>query len=222
MMSPLISLWQYMVWLTHLSFDELQVPRALGVAVARSVLGTGLVGWVGRRSPVGSHLREVEGTVKTARKGVDVNGKGELLIERVEGLVLSVGRQQVVAGADVGPRNELQGECVAAGRDTIGTRIVSSVEGAVGSAGDRVGAERSGPGVAGVAVGISTNVVDPAPVGVKGDAAVYRGATASFGALLPGEGRVRFGLRCADLLTMSDGEERSREKSCFAIHGRGL
>ncbi len=112
------------------------------VAVAGSVLSTSLVGWIFGHATISVHLGEVEGTVETAREGGDINIEGELLVEGLEDLVGSVGVHEVGSGSDVGVgarSDELQGEGIAGGGDTIGSAVIGTVESAVGSAGGRIG-----------------------------------------------------------------------------------
>jgi hypothetical protein len=73
---------------TYDTVDELDVPGALRITVASSVLGTSLVVGVLRETTISVHLDEVESTVETARKLGDVDIKGELAVEQVEHLVL--------------------------------------------------------------------------------------------------------------------------------------
>ena len=51
---------------TYLAVDELQITGALGIAVAGSVLGTGLVGRVLGHSTVGIHGDKIQGSVQAA------------------------------------------------------------------------------------------------------------------------------------------------------------
>ena len=52
---------------TYLAIDELDIVRALGVAVTSSVFCTSFVGRIFGHTTVGVHLNEVDGSVKTAR-----------------------------------------------------------------------------------------------------------------------------------------------------------
>lgn len=111
---------------THLAVDELDVVRALGVAVTGSVLCAGLVSGEAGGAAVGVHLDEVERAVEAARELRHVDVERELLVLEVELLVLRVGRvEEVHARADVGRvlavRHELEAERVSAGGDTVGT-----------------------------------------------------------------------------------------------------
>ena len=99
--------------------------RALGVAVASTVLGTGRVGREAGLATVSVHLDEVERAVETAREVGHVNVESELLVLQVEHLVRGVVLgEEVDTGTDVlGVRallDELEVELVAARRDTVG------------------------------------------------------------------------------------------------------
>ncbi len=118
----------------YLAVDELDVVRALGVAIASPVLGTSLV----RREPAGAtvlvHLDEVERTVETAGEARHVDVEGELLVLQVECLVGAV-----ILGEEVDTRtnvrrvralgHELETEGIAARRDTVGTLKSTSKRG---------------------------------------------------------------------------------------------
>ena len=104
--------------------DELDVVGALGVAVTSSVLGTSLVVAL-VDTTVGSHLNKVESTVQAARQLGDVDVEGELLADEVEHLVLGVALHEVGTRTNVGRvralGDELEGQRIAAGSDTVGT-----------------------------------------------------------------------------------------------------
>ena len=211
--------------LTYHSVNELDVTRALRVAVSSSVLGTSLVSWELGQATVGVHLGEVESTVQTARKVGNIDVEGELLVEKLEHLVGRVACHEVDTRTDVllgRSGHELEGESVAAGGDAVGTRVVGTVESAVGRTGNTVGAESGIPGVSSVAVGGSRGRVEPAPVGVEDDLAGGLGSTpATGGALLPGQGRVGLSRKSADLLTAHHGDERESDESGFVEHFGG-
>ena len=161
--------------LTYHSVNELDVTRALRVAVSSSVLGTSLVSWELGQATVGVHLGEVESTVQTARKVGNIDVEGELLVEKLEHLVGRVACHEVDTRTDVllgRSGHELEGEGVTAGRDTVGacintnqracpsqiessrhTGVVGAIEGTIRRASVGVRAERRVPGVTGVAVG---------------------------------------------------------------------
>jgi hypothetical protein len=96
--------------------------------------------------------------------------------------------------------DESQSEGIAAGRGTIGRLVVGAIESAVAGASLGVLADGGVPGVAGVAVGVATLVVDPAPVGVDGDLAVLVRAGAGARALGPSHLGMGLGGLGADLL----------------------
>jgi len=205
------------------SSDELEVSGALRVAVASSVLGTSLVVGVLARTTVGVHLGEVESAVETAGELGNVDIEGELLVERLEELVGAVASHEVNTRTDVlllAVGDKFEGEGIARGGDTVGTRVVGTIESAVLGASVVVGAERGVPSVTGVTVGISLSGVEPAPVGVEDDGARARGSTSTaLRALLPGERRVALRLLGADLLCVgSSSEEGEGEERCFWEH----
>ena len=74
------------VFAVGLSVDELDVVRALGVAVAGSVFRSGVVSGVAH-SAVFVHLDEVKGAVQAAPEFVIIDGERELAIEQVEHFV---------------------------------------------------------------------------------------------------------------------------------------
>ncbi len=65
--------------------------------------------------------------------------------------------------------DELEGERVPTGCDTVSAGIVRTIERAVLRARRIVGARRGVPLIAGVAVSVVVGNVEPAPVGVKDD-----------------------------------------------------
>lgn len=190
----------------YLAVDELDVARALRVAVAGTVLGTSLVGREARQAAVLVHLRQVERAVEAARQVRHVDVEGELLVQQLEHLVVRVVRHQVHTRADVRARHELERERVAGGRDAVRARVVRAVERAVLRARRPVGAQCRVPRVAGVAVGVTGGAVQPPPVGVEHDLGAQRLAAAGLGALLRGHHGVVLGRVRADLLAGHDGE----------------
>lgn len=64
--------------------DELQVARALAVAVTSTVLGTGLVGRVLGQTAIGVHGDEVDSAVQAASNLGDINIHGELVAKESE------------------------------------------------------------------------------------------------------------------------------------------
>ena len=109
--------------------------RALSIAVTSSVLGTSLVGRVFRHTTISVHLNEVHSTVQTTGQLGHVNVEGELLVEKVEHLVPLVGVHEVDTRANVlavrVAGDELQSESIAAGGDTVGGRVLSTLKLAV-------------------------------------------------------------------------------------------
>ena len=140
------------------------------IAVTSSVFGTSLVGGESGHTTVSVHLREVKSAVKTTREVRNINVESEFLVEELEHLVRSVAGHHVHTGTNVlllTVGDKFEGECISAGGDTVCARVVSTIESAVSSAGGAIWAESSIPGVAGVAVGVSSSGVEPAPVGVE-------------------------------------------------------
>ena len=125
--------------------------RALRVAVTRTELGTRVV-VANTHVTVGRHGREVDGAVETAGEGRKVDVESELLVEEVEGLVGRLVLQEVETRADVGTGLEGELERAAGGGDTVGTRVVRTVERAVLRAGRAIRAVGGVPLVTGVAV----------------------------------------------------------------------
>lgn len=100
------------------------------------------------------------------------------------------------------------------------TRVVSTINGTVLGASGAIRAKSSVPCVASVAVGVSANVVGPAPVGIKNDRTSLGGTavTTSAGAGLPVE--LGVGLSCggADLLGADGAQEGERGESERSVH----
>ena len=122
---------------THLAIDELDILRALSIAIAGTVLRAGLVVGILGHTAVSVHLREVEGAVETARQGGHVDVEGKLLVLQMEKLIVgrAAGSHEVDTGADVLAvrvvGNELQSERITTGSDTVGVLIISPVERAI-------------------------------------------------------------------------------------------
>lgn len=132
-------------FLSYQTVDELNVTRALRIAVTSSILGTGLVVFILGQATIGVHRCEVQSTVQTAWEVGDVNVKGELIVEEVEGLVCLVVLHKVHTRANVLTSDEFQGQCVTSGRDTVGSLVVSTINRAGRSARLIVGAKRRVP-----------------------------------------------------------------------------
>lgn len=131
---------------THLAGNEFEIPGALSITVTCSVRGSSLVGRVLGKTTIGVHLDEVQGAVDTTTwrmsqlanaqssstyriltKTRDVNVEGELLVLQLEQFVL-VTVDQVDSRANVVTLLELQADRVAAGLDTVGTRVVCKMK----------------------------------------------------------------------------------------------
>lgn len=90
----------------------------------------------------------------TYRKLAEIDIESKFVANQVELVVLGGRVHEVKTTANVLPRalrDELQRERVSAGLNTIGTRVVSSIQNTVGGASLVIGAERSVPSVSGVA-----------------------------------------------------------------------
>ena len=99
------------------------------------------------------------------------------------------------------------------------TGVVSTVESAVRCARRGVRAERGVPGVAGIAVGAATDVVEPTPVRVEHDGTLESLAASARRALLDTELRVGLSGERAHLLTVGNRKERERYESESGEHG---
>lgn len=221
--------------------DVLEITGALSVAVTGTVLGTSLVGGVLGLATIKIHGDEVEGAVETAADAGHIDIEGELVAEELEAcrqsllairysgkggrssrtLVGIVAVHEVSTGTNVGRvlalGDELKAERVAAGLNTIGRRVLSAINAALGSA-VGVGAADGGiPLVAVVAVGAAGESVSPAPVGINGDGAGDVGASGR-SALGPVKGRVGLGSERANSLGVGRGHE-GREGSELGEHG---
>lgn len=189
--------------------DELDVTGALGVAVAGSVLGAGLVAVVARLAAVLVHGDEVEGAVETAADLGHVHVKGELVAQEGEHLVRVLVLHEVETAANVlavgALSDKLQAQLVAARGDAVGARVVGAVDAALLSASLAIRADGGIPLVARVAVGAALHRVRPSPVGVD-DNGARDGAAAARGALGPVQSRVSLLSRGADLLSSCCGD----------------
>lgn len=205
--------------------------RALSITVTSTVLRASFVaGRVGRGTTIGLHLGEVQSSVQPARKLRDINVESEFLVEQLEHLVLAIGAVHEIdtrpnVGRELALRDELVLERGSPGGDTIGARIVRAFKSAVLCARLGVGAVLVNPVVSIVAVRITIDVVEPAPVGIEHNGASNVAAGALRGTPLPGELRVGLLLQGANLLA-SDGnsEEGKSDEDGFREHdwtGRG-
>lgn len=190
-------------WQTNLAIDELDVVRALRVAVSSAVLGSSLVCRVFGHTTILVHFDEVKGSVQAAGqlRGVDV--KGELLVEELEHLVLGIRGHKIQPRTDA-PAERTIGDKLkrksATGRShSVRAGVVCSIEGAITSTCFAVRAEGSVPRVATVAVRGFGRLVQPTPVGIERDLGLERRAAAGR-ALLDGQRRVIFRGQNTDLL----------------------
>lgn len=110
---------------------ELEVARALRVAVARAVAGAGLVGGLVGDAAVGGHGDKVQGRVEAAGNGGQIDIKGEFVADQVKGLVRVGVLEQIHSGPHVravfvlSDEAEVQG--IARGGDTIGSLVVDTL-----------------------------------------------------------------------------------------------
>lgn len=205
-----------MIELNYLAIDELDIVGALGIAVSGTVLGTSLVVGVFRFTTISSHLDKVHGTIETAGELGDVDVEGELLVIGLEHLVSNIGGvHQIDTGADVRAGalgDELVGERVTAGGDTVHTGVVSTLDGAVLGTSNGVGTLGVVPFAAGVAVGGSGDGMQPAPVGIKHDRGLLGSTSTGSGALSPCELGMDLGGEGTNLLGRGDEEEGERDE----------
>lgn len=204
---------------TNLAVNELHVVRALSIAISSSVLGTSLVGSVFSHAAISIHGREIESSVKATSEVGNIDVESKLLVLQAEHLVLGVIGHEVDSASDVllGTRgHELEREGVTSAVDTIGSRVVSTLQSAVACACGGIGAELCIPGVSGVTVGVASFRVEPAPVGVEDDLSLLSSATAG-GTPLGGQGRVGFRDIGSNQLAFDASEDREDE-SKFAVH----
>jgi hypothetical protein len=120
-------------------------------------------------------------------------------------LVSSVGLvHEVDSGSNIAAGLELQAQGVAGCFDTVGTRVVGTVESAILGTCGSVGAKGLVPGVAGVAVGRSRGRMEPTPVSVKDDALSLGCASTTGTAGRDGERGVLLRSKCTGLLSLYD------------------
>lgn len=205
----------------YLSVDELHVVWALSITVSCTVTGTSLVAWVLGLSSVGIHLGEVKSSVESARKVAHVNIEGELVVLESKCLVGVVIGHEVDTGSDVGTGalgDELERQGVIGSGDTIGPRVVGTLNSAVGGAGHRVWAKLLVPGVSSVAVGVAGGAVKPSPVGIQNDLRVLGGANAAGAASLHGHSWMNFSLVGTDLLAADGGHQTQGGECESGVH----
>ena len=144
------------------------------------------------------------------------------MIEKLNHFVLGLTGHQVDARADILAigvgSDELEGEGVAAGGDTIGPGVISTVNSAVRGTGLAIGTGSGVPSVTCVAIGVAALGVDPAPVGVEDDLSGRDCRTTRFRAFLVGKFGMRLGLVGADELAERDGNTSQGNKSSFREH----
>jgi len=229
-----------------LAVDELQITGALSIAVTGTVLGTGLVALVLGHTTVLVHGDEVQGAVETAAELRHIDIEGELVAQQREHLVLVLAIQEVETRSDVGGcercfskeeltgftslygllltvvslGDELQGQGVAACRCTVGTLVFGPVDGAVFGTRVGIGADGAVPLVAGIAIGVATDVVEPAPVGIDGDLTLDGLAAAGSRAFLPGHLGMSLSRLAADCLPRDSvgGCPGRHDGSCSRVH----
>lgn len=104
--------------------------------------------------------------------------------------------------------DKFQRKSVSAGGDTISTRIISTIEGAVLGTSRTIWAKSGVPGITSVTVGVTGGGMEPTPVGIENNLSTRdsRAATRG-GTLLPREGGMSFGSVGADLLTKRNGSK---------------
>lgn len=113
--------------LSYHAIDELEIPRALGITVSGSVLGTGLVARVFRHATIGIHSHKVQSTVQTARKVRDIHIEGELVVQQVEMLIRLVILHKVQTRANVGTGDEAELKLGSRSSDTVCTRVIGTI-----------------------------------------------------------------------------------------------
>ena len=118
----------------HLSIDELDIMRTLGVAVTSTILSTSLVAGEFGHAAIRVHLDKVDGTVEATGELGHVNVERELLVLQLEELVSAVVLEEVDTRADVGVRargDELEREGAATCGDTVGSLVVRTIDSTV-------------------------------------------------------------------------------------------
>ena len=187
-----------------LAVNELKVVRALGIAVAGTVLGAGVVGVVLGHATILFHGDKVKSAIEAARKTGNVNIEGELVVLEHEHLVLVVRVHEVGAATNVTGvgtfRDQSQGERRLRSNNAVSFLVRGTFNSAVLGAGGDVGAYGSVPLVTIVAV--FAIIVQPAPVRINHHL-VGSGGAAGSRAGRRGEGRVGLLLLGASLVTNS-------------------
>lgn len=126
---------------THLAVDELQITRALRIAIASSVLGTCLVPRVLSQATIGIHGDKVQSSIESAGQPGSIHVECELLVLQLEYLVGTLVLHQVQTRANVGASDEAQSEGIAISGRTVCAGVVSAVQRTVSGASLVIGAE---------------------------------------------------------------------------------
>lgn len=144
------------------------------------------------------------GDITLTSKLAGIHVEGKLLVLQVEHLVVLVlVIHQVDSGTDIAASLELQAQGIARCLDTVGTRVVGTIQRAVRRTSSTVRAKGLVPSVTGVAVGRSRSGVKPAPVAVK-DNALGLGCASAGRASRDGERGVLLRGECTSLLSLYD------------------
>lgn len=109
------------------AIDELEIPRALGVTVSSSVLGTGLVGRVFRHATIGIHSHKVQSTVQTAGEVRHIDIEGELVVQQVELLICLIILHEVQTRANIRAGDEAELKLGSRGSDTVSACVIGSI-----------------------------------------------------------------------------------------------
>lgn len=200
-----------------LAVDELNALRTLGITVASSVCGASLVVGVFGETTIGVHLDEVKGAIETAGQIRHVDVESELLVLKIEHLVVGVVGHKIHARANIcgvkAMRDELDGECTAGRCNPVRASVIGTIQCAVLSAGYGVGTHRHVPRVTSVAVGGAACCVQRAPVRVDRDRCGQGLAVAACRTLLNAEVGVDFIRLRANLLTTHNGEVDGKQNN---------
>mmetsp|Transcript_43316 Transcript_43316/g.109766 ORF Transcript_43316/g.109766 Transcript_43316/m.109766 type:complete len:243 (-) Transcript_43316:137-865(-) len=187
----------------RLALHELDVVRALRVAIAGAVLGSGGVP-LAIQIAVLVHLDEVHGAVQAAGQVADVNVHGEFTVLQLEHVVGVVAVHDVQPGAvvvSVGALcHEIEGHAIvlAVRGHAIGSGIVSALQRTGLRTSRRVRTEGRVPSVL-IRVAVLPALVDPAPIRVEHDRSGLRYASGRCTLLYQQLG-VHLRLQCARLL----------------------
>jgi hypothetical protein len=116
---------------THLTVDELDIMRALRITISSPIFRAGIVIRELAHPTVCIHLHEVQRTIEAAGEIRHVDVKGELLVLKIERLVVGLVRHEVDTRADIGVGYRLERESVAYGSDAEVIAVVRAVKGTV-------------------------------------------------------------------------------------------